>query len=182
MRRQILKRLETLERAADTEVFANALVYPIAYYLGGAKHVSEAPRAIARALGYHDLEELCRALVALLRQPLYSLGCPSDLPARAGEAQRELFAKFGYDSRPTPIYLIYGDRPRPSPAFADAAYRIVATLPDEWRAAIKSAHREGCETEAMADEILQTLDRAIRGESKYARRTKPRQRDRPEGK
>ena len=44
MRRQILKRLETLERAADTEVFANALVYPIAYYLGGAKHVSEVPR------------------------------------------------------------------------------------------------------------------------------------------
>ena len=71
MRRQISKRLETLERAADTEVFANALVYPIAYYLGGAKHVSEVPRAFARALGYHDLEELCRALAALFR-PSYS--------------------------------------------------------------------------------------------------------------
>jgi hypothetical protein len=166
MRRQILKRLETLERAADTEVFANALVYPIAYYLGGAKHESEAPRAIARALGYHDLEELCQALVALLRQPL-----SSDMRARAAEAQRELLAKFGYDPRPTPIYLIYGDRPRPSPAFADAAYRIVATLPDEWRAAIKSAHRERCEAKArqtksskylteLLEEMLAVLNRA----------------------
>jgi hypothetical protein len=165
MRSQISKRLETLERAADTEVFLNALVFALAYYPGGARHVSQVPEASGRALGYHDLEELCRALAALL------LGRPSDIRARAGLAQRELFAKFGYDLDPA------------SPAaLADAAYRITATLPDEWRAAIKSAHREGCELEAMADEILQTLDRAIRGESKYARRTKPRQGDRPEGK
>jgi hypothetical protein len=179
MRRQILKRLETLERAADTEVFANALVYPIAYYLGGAKHVSEAPRAIARALGYHDLEELCRAFAALLRQPL-----STDMRARAAEAQRELLAKFGYDPRPTPIYLIFGDRPGPSPAaFADAAYRIVATLPDEWRAAIKSAHREGLEAKAEADQILTELaDELAEKSSKHARRTKPRQGDRPKGK
>jgi hypothetical protein len=63
MRSQISKRLETLERAADTEVFASKLYCAIAYYLGGAKHVLELPDALTRALGYHDLEEFCRAPV-----------------------------------------------------------------------------------------------------------------------
>lgn len=187
MRRQISKRLKTLERAADTEVFSNALFYPIAYHPGGEKHVSEAPRAISRALGYHDLEELCRAFAALFRPSSYSLSRPSDLRTRAGQAQRKLLAKFGYDPQPgvARSYVpapIYGDRPRPNPALADAAYRIVAPLPDEWRAAIKSAHREGLEAELIADQILQILDRGIRGESKHARRTKPRQGDRTKGK
>jgi hypothetical protein len=52
MRRQILRRLEALERAAETEVFANALPYAIAYDLDGAKHVSDGQQAYARALGY----------------------------------------------------------------------------------------------------------------------------------
>lgn len=154
MRRQILKRLEALERAADTEVFAHAFVYPIAYYLGGAKHVSEVPDAFARALGYHDLEESCRAFVAL-----YSWTRPSDMRERAAQAQSKLFARFGYDLRPTPIVgVAYMAAPiSGQAAFADAAYRIVATLPDEWRAAIKSAHRKGLEAEAEADQILKHL-------------------------
>ena len=72
---------------------------------------------------------------------------------RACLAQRELFAKFGYDL----------DRASPA-AFADAAYRIVATLPDEWRAAIKSAHREGLEAEASADQILKNSTELLKGE------------------
>jgi hypothetical protein len=161
MRRQISKRLETLERAADTEVFANALRYPIAYFLGGAKNLSEVPDAYARALDYHDLEESCRELWE----------SPLRLSKRTGQARRELFAKFGYDL----------DRASPA-AFADAAYRIVATLPDEWRAAIKSEHREDLEAEAEADQILKELTELAEKSSKHARRTKPRQGDRPKGK
>jgi hypothetical protein len=161
MRRQISKRLETLERAADTAVFANALRYPIAYFLGGAKNLSEVPDAYARALDYHDLEESCRELWE----------SPLRLSKRTGQARRELFAKFGYDL----------DRASPA-AFADAAYRIVATLPDEWRAAIKSEHREDLEAEAEADQILKELTELAEKSSKHARRTKPRQGDRPKGK
>jgi hypothetical protein len=37
---------------------------------------------------------------------------------------------------------------------ADAAYRIVRTLPEEWRAMINSAHRESCEAEVRANQFL----------------------------
>jgi hypothetical protein len=47
--RQISKRLEALERAADKEVLANAFPFAIAYYLGGARHESEVVDAYARA-------------------------------------------------------------------------------------------------------------------------------------
>ena len=61
MRRQISRRLEALERAAETEVFANALPYAVAYYLGGAKHFSDGLQAYDRALGYENFDEACRA-------------------------------------------------------------------------------------------------------------------------
>ena len=73
------------------------------------------------------------------------VGSPLRHASARGPARRKLFAKFGYDL----------DRASPA-AFADAAYRIVATLPDEWRAAIKSAHRERCETEIInLDQLLE---------------------------
>ena len=37
--RRIAKRLETLERAADKELFADAFPFAIAYYLGGARNL-----------------------------------------------------------------------------------------------------------------------------------------------
>jgi hypothetical protein len=145
MRRQICKRVEVLERAADKEVFANAFQYAIAYY-GGAKHPSEAPHAFARALGYQNLEASCHGLAELLCQPPGSVDPPSGIRARAGQAQRELLAKFGYDVR------------RLSPAaLADAIYLIVRSLPEEWCAMIKTAHREWCESEAAVNEILSDL-------------------------
>src|ERR1700738_2774917 len=79
MRKQILKRLEALERAAEKEIFARAptFSYAIAYFLGDAKHVSD-PHAYARALGYQDRAEFCRAFAEvpfaeLLSQPSRTL-------------------------------------------------------------------------------------------------------------
>jgi hypothetical protein len=141
---RISKRLEALERAADKEIFGNefSIVVAIAYYLGGAKDESEFPYAYAKALGYQDLDELCEALADLLRQPSKSV----DGPARAHRAQCKLLAKFGYDLR------------RTSPAaLADARYRIVATLPEKWRAMIKSAHREECELEARSNQFFKEI-------------------------
>ena len=68
MRRQISRRLEALERAAETEVFANALPYAVAYYLGGAKHVSDGLQAYDRALGYENFDEACRGFAELFLQ------------------------------------------------------------------------------------------------------------------
>jgi hypothetical protein len=140
---RILKRLEALERAADKEIFADAFPFAIAYYLGGAKDESEFAHGYARALGYQNLDELCQALADLLLQPPGSTDGALGIRARTRRAQCELLAKLGYDLR------------RASPAaLAEAPYRIIRTLPEEWRATIKSAHRESCEAEARANELL----------------------------
>src|SRR5262252_6250148 len=121
--RGILKRLETLERAAEKEIFAEAFPFAIAFYLGGAKDLSEVTHGYARALGYKDLDEFCRASAYLFCQRLESVDGRAAHEARVHRAQCELLAKFGYDLR------------RASPAaLADAPYRIVRTLPEEWRA------------------------------------------------
>jgi hypothetical protein len=154
MRRQISKRLEALERAAEKEVFVDAFFFAVAYYLGGAKDLSECEHAHARALGYHDLA----GLLADLFKPSDSLDKPSGIRARALEAQRKLLAKFGYN-----VY-------RASPAtLTDAAYRIVRSLPEEWRAMIKSAHRESCESEAEVNELLKGAMKIAEESSKHAR-------------
>jgi hypothetical protein len=126
---QISKRLEALERRADREILANVFSIAIAYYLGGARHLSEVVDAYAKALGYKDLAEYCEAL---LRQS-DSVDEPSGLRARTHGAQCKLLAKFRYDPR----------RVRPA-ALADAAYRIVRTLPEEWLATIRVV---GCGTD-----------------------------------
>jgi hypothetical protein len=150
--RRISKRLEALERAADKEVFANAYPYALAYYLGGAKHESELTYAFARALGYKDLDQLCEGVLHLLQR---STDGPLQLRARTSRALGELLAKFGYDLR------------RMSPAAtADALYRIVKTLPEEWRAIIKSAHRENCEAEARSNQILKHLMERLQGDQR----------------
>jgi hypothetical protein len=146
MQKQISKRLEALERIAEKEVFLSAFSCAIAYYLGGAKHLSEFPHAYARALGYQDVDEFCEGLVDLMRRPSASSVKPSGIRARALQAQRKLLGKFGNDL----------DRASPA-ALADAAYRIVRSLPEEWRAMIKSAHRESCESEAAVNELLKDL-------------------------
>ena len=163
--RQISKRLEALERAADIEVLANALPFAIAYYLGGARHESEVVDAYARALGYKNLDEFCQAFADLLREPSDSVDEPSDIRARTRRAQCKLLAKFGYDLR----------RTRPA-ALADAAYRIVRTLPEEWLATIRSAHRESCEAEARANQLLKEAMK-LAEECQLVRHTRRRQGD-----
>jgi hypothetical protein len=146
MRQKISKRLESLERAADKEVFADAFDFAVAYYIGGARHTSDVVEAYARALGYQDLHELCQAFADLLRPP------PSDSEANRRTFERirrgrcQLLAKFGYDLR----------RARPA-ASADAAYRIVRTLPEEWLTTLRSAHRKSCEAEARANQLLKDV-------------------------
>jgi predicted ATPase len=127
---RISKRLEALERAAEKEVFANALAFAIAYYLGGAKDKSELVDAYARALGYQKLEELCQGFADFLRQASGSVDGPSGIRMRTYRARRRLFTKFGYDLDGAP-----------PAAIANAIYRIVRTLPEEWHAMIKSAQR-----------------------------------------
>jgi predicted ATPase len=140
---RISKRLEALERAAEKKVFADALPFAVAYYLGGAKDESEMVDAYARALGYQDHEGLCQGLADLLCQASDSVDQPSGIRMRTYRAQRKLFTKFGYNLR--------GASPA---AVADAAYRIVRTLHEEWRAMINSAHRESCEAEVRANQFL----------------------------
>jgi hypothetical protein len=162
---RISKRLEALERAAEKEVFANALPFAIAYYLGGAKHESEVVDAYARALGYQDLEGLCQGFADLLCQPSDSVDERSGIRMRIYRAQRKLLTKFGYDLR--------GASPA---ALADAAYRIGRTLPEELRATIKSGHREWCENEPRANRILEVLMQVTEGHQ-HGRRTRRRQGD-----
>jgi hypothetical protein len=145
MRQKISKRLEALERPADKEVFADAFPFAIAYYLGGARHESEVVDAYARALGYKDLEELCHAFADLLREPSDSVA-NRRIFERTRRAQCKLLEKFGYDLR------------RASPAaVADALYRIIRTLPEEWLTRIKCAHRQSCEREARANKFVKAL-------------------------
>jgi hypothetical protein len=40
---------------------------------------------------------------------------------------------------------------------ADVLYEIISTLPKEWRASIKAAHREGLETDARAEQLLNLI-------------------------
>jgi hypothetical protein len=136
MRQKTSKRLEALEREADREALANAFPVAIAYYLGGARHMSEVGDAYAKALRYKDLDELCQAFADLLRQPSDSVANRRTFE-RTRRAQCQLLAKFGYDlSRASPA------------ALADAFYPIVRTLPEEWLAALRSAHRKSCEAKA----------------------------------
>ena len=146
MRRQISRRLEALERAAEKEVFANALPYAVAYYLGGAKHFSDCPQAYDRALGYENLDEACRGFAELFVQSSDRLDRRLGILDRALRAHCKLFAKFGFDLRGANLA-----------AWDDAATKIVRTLPKDWRAAITSADREWREAEAEVDQFLQQL-------------------------
>jgi hypothetical protein len=145
MRRQISRRLEALERAAETEVFANALTYAVAYYLGGAKHFSDALQAYGRALGYENFDEACRGFAELFIQSSDRFRPLGHLD-RVRRAQCKLFAKFGFDLRGADLA-----------ALDDAVTKIVRTLPKDWRAAIISADRESREAQAEVDQFLQQL-------------------------
>jgi hypothetical protein len=146
--RRISKRLEALERAADKEIFADAFAFAtaIAYYLGGASGLSELTHGYARALGYTDLDQLCQASAYLFCQQLERVGGRAAHEARIHQARCKLLAKFGCDL----------GRARPA-ALADARDRIVRTLPEEWLAMIKSAHRKDCEDEAWTNQFLKNL-------------------------
>jgi len=162
---RISKRLETLERAADKEIFAEAFPFAIAYHLGGARDLSEVMLGYARALGYKDLYEFCQASAYLSCQRLASVDGRAAHEARIHRARCELLAMFGYDLR------------RKSPAaLADAFYRIVRTLPEKWRAWIKSDHRKECEDEATANRFLKDMMQRAE-ECQRARRTRRRQGD-----
>jgi hypothetical protein len=162
---RISKRLEALERAADKEIFAEAFPFAIAYYLGGARDLSEVTLGYARALGYKDLYEFCQASAYLFCQRLASVDGRAADEARIHRARCELLAMFGYDLR----------RARPA-ALTDARYRIVRTLPEEWLAKIKSDHRKECEDEATANQFLKDLMQRAE-ECQRARRTRRRQGD-----
>ena len=119
--RRISKRLEALEWAADKELFADAFPFAIAYYLGGARNLSEVAHGYARALEYKDLDEFVESSAYLFSERFERKGDRAAHEARIHRARCELLAKFGYDLR------------RKSPAaLADAFYRIVRTLPEEW--------------------------------------------------
>ena len=146
--RRISKRLDALERAADKEAFAHALPFAIAYYLGGERDPLEFVHGYARALGYKDEDELARGTLDLLLGRLVEgMDESAADEARVQRARCELLAKFGYDPR------------RISPAAVpDVCYRIAMTLPEKWRAMIKSLHRQRCEGQAELKPLLQRLD------------------------
>jgi hypothetical protein len=143
--RRISKRLEALERAADKELFADSFPFAIAYYLGGARNLSEVTHAYAKALGYKDLDEFVGASAYLFRQQSASVKERAAHEARIHRAQSKLLAKFGYYARLRPAALTH--------AFS----RIMRTLPEDWLAAIKSLHRKDCEDEARANQFLKNL-------------------------
>jgi hypothetical protein len=164
--RRISKRLEALERASDKEIFGNdfSIAAAIAYYVGGARGPSEVVHGYARALGYEDLDELVEASAYLFCPRLERKGGRAAFEARIQGALRKLLAKFGYDLRRRPA------------ALADAAYRIIRTLPEEWRAMIKSAQRESYEAEARANQLLKEAMK-LTEECQLVRHTRRRQGD-----
>jgi hypothetical protein len=164
--RRISKRLEALERAADKELFADSLPFAIAYYLGGARNLSEVAHAYAKALGYKILGEFVEASAYLFGQQPASLNRAVH-EARIHQARIQLLSKFGY-ARLRPAALI--------PAYSS----IVRTLPKDWLAAIKSAHSKDCEDEARANQFLKNLmERAEKCQRSATRRRQgdPRQSD-----
>jgi hypothetical protein len=142
--RRISKRVEALERAADKELFADAFPFAIAYYLGGARNLSEVAHAYAKALGYKDLDEFVGASAYLFGQQSASLKERAAHEACIHRARSKLLSKFGYG------------RLRPA-ALTHAFSRITKTLPEDWLAAIKSMHRKECEDEARANQFLKNL-------------------------
>ena len=142
--RRISKRLEALERAADKELFADSFRFAIAYYLGGARNLSEVAHAYAKALGYKNLDEFVGASAYLFGHQPASLKERAAHEARIHQARIQLLSKFGY-ARLRPAAL--------TPAYS----RITRTLPEDWLAAIKSAHSKECEDEARANQFLKNL-------------------------
>jgi hypothetical protein len=165
--RRIFKRLEALEGAADRKLLSDnfAMDVAVAYYLGGARHESELTQASATALGYKNVTEFCKAFAQVFTQP--ETIKPGGIWRRTRRARCKLLVKFGHDMR------------RTSPAdLADAYYRIVRTLPEEWRAMIKSAHREWYELEAKTEPTLKELMQKVEeGKHNNRRRARTRGRD-----
>jgi hypothetical protein len=162
--RRISKRLEALERAADEEIFGDnfSIIVAVAYYLGGARDLSEVTLGYAKALGYKNLDEFVGASAYLFGQQPASLKERAAHEARIHRARCELLAKFGYDLRR-----------KSAAALADAFYRIVRTLPEEWLGTIKSDHRKECEDEARANQFLKNLmERAEKCQRSPTRRRK----------
>jgi hypothetical protein len=140
MEKRISKRLKRLERAVEKDIFQDAWPFAAAYYLGGANNFSKFPQAFAKALGYSDDRQLCQEFAKLIK------GESSDVRTRAHKAQRQLLA-------------IVRSHDRASLAEAkDAIDRIVRTLPEDWRAEIKSADRESREAEAIVNQTMSILN------------------------
>jgi hypothetical protein len=144
--RRISKRLEALERAATKRSLQTRLPSPPPSHITSAAREACRTQDYARALGYRDLDQICQATAYLFSQQKERVGGRAAHEARIHRARCELLGKFGYDLR----------RARPA-ALADARYRIVRTLPEEWLAMIISAHREECEDEARTTQFLQNL-------------------------
>ena len=159
MRKQLLKRLEALERqrianqdAAERECFFNLarMVVP-AYFLGGLKPKGSIGEAFGKALGFRGGDDFDQAFAQLLKG-----GNVSELRKRGDKAFRRLFSDFGYD----------GSSPQ---AFQRGIIRMADHLPELWKAWIMKEvkqvnYEEQIRREREAEEIYRTLEQmAVEG-------------------
>ena len=127
MRKQILRRLEALEKEhRSRELSLNtARVYwkiVIAYHLGGLKSDELPNEAYARALKYRSMDDY---LDALIKQDT------SEFVQEFNDAFRRLFAKVGLDFDGTPPNVLF-----------DAFDAMVNELPDQWLNWLRSKLRQ----------------------------------------
>jgi len=154
MNKQILKRLEALERqrianqeAAERECFFNlARVVVPAYFLGRLKPKDCIFEAFGRALGFREWEDFGQAL-----EQVFKGENVSDYRKRVDEAFRRLFSEFGY----------HGSSPE---AFQRGIRRMADQLPERWKAWImkevnKVNYEEEIRREQKVEQVCRTAEK-----------------------
>jgi hypothetical protein len=129
MRRDIGRRVEALERAAEKESIVRCgRLQAIAYFLGGAKRPNERFDGLARALGYPSWVAMAQPMAEEVAKALARKHAePTEFYGRYVNALRQLLQQFGDRGA-----LTTAARQK------EAIYKIIMRLPEDWITCIKA--------------------------------------------
>lgn len=130
MRRDIVRRVEALERAADKgPIVRYGRLRAIAYFLGGAKRPNEYFDDFARALAYPSWEAMSQPMAEMVSKALVRQ-VDAERTAfyrRYFKAEHQLLQRFGQQ-----------DALKTAASKEDALYKIIMRLPQDWITCIKA--------------------------------------------
>ncbi len=139
MRRDIGRRVEALERAAEKDSIVRCgRLKAIAYFLGSAKRPNEWFDGLARALGYPSWVAMSQPMAEHVAKALARKDGPTEFYRRYVNALRQLLQEFGDRGA-----LTTAARQK------EAIYKIIMRLPEDWITCIKA---ESAQSRAEARE------------------------------